>query len=108
MRGKKTPTFSRYSHFLSFCCSLSRNLAEQVSFSFLIWCDGAAETHRLQVKVQDVVHVGGQGGEQRVEGPVGAHLGDDDGPQRDGKPHGHKRQRPAVTFALQENYSRQI
>lgn len=26
--------------------------------------------HRFEVKVQDVVHVGGQGGEQGVVGPV--------------------------------------
>lgn len=41
------------------------------------------EPHRFQVKVQDVIHVDGQGGEQGVVGPVGAHLGDDDGPQAD-------------------------
>lgn len=38
--------------------------------------------HRFQVKVQDVVHVGGQGGEESVVGPVGTHLRDNDGPQR--------------------------
>jgi len=54
--------------------------------------------------VQDVVHVGGQGGEQGVEGPVGAHLGDDDGPQRDGEQHGQQGQGPAVTCALKGRF----
>lgn len=33
-----------------------------------LYCD--FKTHRFQVKVQDVVHVGGQGGEQSVVRPV--------------------------------------
>lgn len=46
----------------------------------MFYCD--LKTHRFEVKVQDVVHVGGQGSEQSVVGPVGTHLGDNDGPQR--------------------------
>lgn len=56
--------------------------------------------HRFEVKVQDDVHVGGQRGEQGVEGPVGAHLGDDDGPQRHRQQHGPQGHRPAVTLTL--------
>ena len=50
--------------------------------------------------MQDVVHVGWQRGEQRVVGPVGTHLGDDDGPQRDGQQHGQQGQGPAMTCTL--------
>lgn len=48
--------------------------------------DGSS-THRLEVKVQDVVHVGGQGREQGVVGPVETHLRDNDGPQMDRQYH---------------------
>lgn len=48
--------------------------------------DGSS-AHRLEVKVQDVVHVGGQGREQGVVGPVETHLRDNDGPQMDRQYH---------------------
>lgn len=51
--------------------------------------------------MQDVAHVGGQGGQQGVEGPVGAHLCEDDGPQGDRQHHGQEGQSPAVTCTLQ-------
>ena len=54
--------------------------------------------------MQDVAHVGGQGGEQRVVGPVGAHLRDDDGPQRDGQHDGQQGDGPAVTRTLQRHF----
>lgn len=50
--------------------------------------------------MQDVIHVDGQGSEQGVVGPVGAHLGDDDGPQTDRQHHGQQGHRPAVTLTL--------
>lgn len=47
-------------------------------------------THLLNAEAQDVVHVGGQQREQRVEGPVVAEVGHHDAPQgfgrRDGPP----------------------
>lgn len=46
-----------------------------------------SRAHRFQVEVQDVVHVGGQGCEQGVVGPVDTHLGDNDGPHTDGQHH---------------------
>lgn len=66
------------------------------------------EPHRFEVKVQDVVHVGGQRGEQRVVGPVGAHLGDDHGPQGDGHHHLQHWDRPAVTCSLVREETRRI
>lgn len=39
--------------------------------------------------MQDVVHVGRQGREQGVVGPVETHLRDDNGPQTDGQYHGY-------------------
>lgn len=54
--------------------------------------------------MQDEVHVGGQGGEQGVVGPVGTHLGKDDGPQRARQQHGHQGNGPAVTCALQVQF----
>lgn len=56
--------------------------------------------HRFQVKVQDVVHVDGQGCEQGVVGPVRTHLGDDDGPQGERQRHGQQRHGPTVTCTL--------
>lgn len=59
------------------------------------------DAHRLQVKVQDVVHVGWQGGEQGVVGPVETHLRDDDGPQRDGEHHWYDGNWPTVSLTLE-------
>lgn len=66
--------------------------------------DGA-NAHRLQVKVQDVVHVGGQGCEQGVVGPVETHLRDDDGPQTDGQHHWYYGNWPAVSLTLKSKVS---
>lgn len=62
------------------------------------------KSHRLQVKVQDDVHVGGQGCEQGVEGPVRAHLGDDDGPQSERQRHVQQGQGPAMTCTLKHRF----
>lgn len=50
--------------------------------------------------MQDVEHVAGQGGEEGVVGPVGAHLGDDNGPQRNRQQHGPQRHGPAMSRTL--------
>lgn len=60
--------------------------------------------HRLQVKVQDVVHVAGQGCEQGVVGPVRTHLGDDDGPQGERQHHGQHGHGPTVTCTLKVQF----
>lgn len=60
--------------------------------------------HRFQVKVQDVVHVAGQGCEQGVVGPVRTHLGDDDGPQGERQHHGQHGHGPTVTCTLKVQF----
>lgn len=48
-------------------------------------------THLLNAEAQDIVHVGGQQREQRVEGPVVAEVGHHDAPQGSGSRYGPPR-----------------
>lgn len=86
LREQNTPTEEKYVT----CMHIKRSLDLQK-----LQCLGETQSgktdesraHRFQVEVQDVVHVGGQGCEQGVVGPVDTHLGDNDGPHTDGQHH---------------------